>query len=131
MKIWTQIGILSLAALMLMRTLVIPVLCLDYELRKDYIVKYLCINRDKPQLHCDGKCYLAKRIAAAQEQEQRQAERDFFQKLLEVVACDKTTTQFCFDPTFSFIEVNHQFSYTDFFGEGIPQRIFHPPLFLS
>lgn len=116
---------------MLMRTLVIPVLCLDYELRKDYIVKYLCINRDKPQLHCDGKCYLAKRIAAAQEQEQRQAERDFFQKLFEVVAYDKTTTPFCFDPTFAFIEVTHQYSYTEFFGEGISRRIFHPPLFLS
>ena len=59
-----------------MRTLVIPVLCLDYEMRKEYIAKYHCVNKNKPQLHCNGKCYLAKRIAAAQEQEQRQAERD-------------------------------------------------------
>lgn len=33
-----------------------------YNLNKDYIARVLCENRDKPQLHCDGKCYLARRL---------------------------------------------------------------------
>jgi hypothetical protein len=28
-----------------------------------YIATTLCENRSKPQLHCDGKCYLAKKLA--------------------------------------------------------------------
>lgn len=28
-----------------------------------YIAATLCENKDKPQLHCDGKCYLKKKIA--------------------------------------------------------------------
>ncbi|MFN8355197.1 MAG: hypothetical protein U0Y10_12155 [Spirosomataceae bacterium] len=128
MKISTQIGLLALAGLMLLRSLVIPVLYMDYQLRKDYIAKYLCVNRDKPQLHCDGKCYLAKRIAAAQEQEQRQAERDFFQKLIEVVSCDSPLVSFRFEPTVAFLKPVLRFYYTDFMPEGSSSAIFHPPL---
>lgn len=32
------------------------------------IAETLCINRDKPELHCDGKCYLKKKIAASTQQ---------------------------------------------------------------
>ncbi len=32
------------------------------------IAATLCINRDKPELHCDGKCYLKKKIAASTQQ---------------------------------------------------------------
>ena len=28
-----------------------------------YIATFLCENRDKPETHCDGKCYLKKKIA--------------------------------------------------------------------
>ncbi len=30
----------------------------EYSLLRDYIVKNLCINRDKPESTCDGKCFL-------------------------------------------------------------------------
>jgi hypothetical protein len=38
-----------------------------YQLNKEYIARVLCENRDKPDLHCDGKCYLAKRLKAQQD----------------------------------------------------------------
>lgn len=28
-----------------------------------------CVNKKRPQLHCDGKCYLSKKIQAAEEQQ--------------------------------------------------------------
>ncbi len=34
-----------------------------YIINYDYIVTNLCENRDKPQLQCDGKCYLTKMFA--------------------------------------------------------------------
>lgn len=40
---------------------------MDYNVRKDYIASVLCVNRDKPILKCDGKCYLAKKLKAERE----------------------------------------------------------------
>lgn len=32
----------------------------DYAINKDFIATVLCINKDKPEMHCDGKCHLTK-----------------------------------------------------------------------
>lgn len=34
-----------------------------YQLNIDYIIETYCINKDKPQLQCNGKCHLAKQLA--------------------------------------------------------------------
>ncbi|MAW96897.1 MULTISPECIES: hypothetical protein [unclassified Leeuwenhoekiella] len=44
--------------------LVRPVLpVLDYALNYDYIVEELCVNRDRPELECNGRCYLMQALA--------------------------------------------------------------------
>ncbi|MEQ3656569.1 MAG: hypothetical protein ABNH00_11950 [Dokdonia sp.] len=35
----------------------------DYVANYDYIIKVLCENKDKPELKCNGKCYLSKQLA--------------------------------------------------------------------
>jgi len=35
----------------------------EYIVNYDYIVTNLCENKNRPQLQCDGKCYLAKMFA--------------------------------------------------------------------
>ncbi len=35
----------------------------DYVVNYDYIVNVLCVNKDKPQMHCNGKCHLTKELA--------------------------------------------------------------------
>jgi len=40
---------------------VLPVF--DYVINQDYIAEYLCINKDKPEMHCNGKCYLMEMLA--------------------------------------------------------------------
>lgn len=35
----------------------------EYAMNYDYIAKVLCINKEKPKMHCNGKCYLAKMVA--------------------------------------------------------------------
>ncbi|GAB5565008.1 MAG: hypothetical protein Wins2KO_20710 [Winogradskyella sp.] len=35
---------------------------LYYQLNIDYIVDTYCVNKDKPQLQCNGKCHLAKQL---------------------------------------------------------------------
>jgi hypothetical protein len=36
---------------------------IEYTVNKDYIIKNLCINRDKPKSCCEGKCHLNKELA--------------------------------------------------------------------
>ena len=33
-----------------------------YEVNRDFIAANWCVNRDKPMLHCDGKCILAQKL---------------------------------------------------------------------
>lgn len=47
-----------------------------YQLNKEYITRVLCENKDRPDLHCDGKCYLARRLRAQQDRQDKEtAER--------------------------------------------------------
>lgn len=41
----------------------------DYFINIGYIVKNLCENKEKPKLHCNGRCYLAKQLKEQQKQE--------------------------------------------------------------
>ncbi|MFD1143721.1 hypothetical protein ACFQ4C_21510 [Larkinella insperata] len=43
-----------------------------FQINKQYIARVLCENRDRPELHCDGQCYLARRLKAQQEKEDQQ-----------------------------------------------------------
>ncbi|MDJ1480775.1 hypothetical protein QNI16_09805 [Cytophagaceae bacterium YF14B1] len=56
---------------------------LSFKVNQDYIARVLCINKAKPQLNCNGKCYLAKKLKQAAEQEQKQV----LLKTLELNLC--------------------------------------------
>ena len=50
--------------------LVKPVLpVLEYVVNYEYVSKVLCINKDKPKMHCNGKCHLMKELAKASDAE--------------------------------------------------------------
>lgn len=56
-----------------------------FELNRDYIAAHLCVNRDKPWLHCNGKCYFMRKIKQEQEKEKsqdRQSQKNLFQDAL-------------------------------------------------
>lgn len=57
--------ILFVALLMLVKPLW-PVA--EYVMNYNYIANVLCENKARPQLHCDGKCYLAKQLAKEMDQ---------------------------------------------------------------
>jgi len=116
---------------MLVKVWVIPLLYLDFEIRRDYIVANLCENRNRPMLNCNGKCYLAKRLAEAKKQEEKQAESDYLTKLFSsatdlsaLYRADINKSEYVlrtlepvkFDYNTAFRSFNHI------------QDIFHPPL---
>jgi hypothetical protein len=42
-----------------------------YQLNKDYIAEVLCINRKKPELQCNGKCFLKQKIEQTSQEEEK------------------------------------------------------------
>ncbi len=51
-------------------SLMMPLIHIDFKLRKDYIYKVLCINRDKPITVCGGQCYLNEQFKKAAEHQE-------------------------------------------------------------
>jgi hypothetical protein len=43
-----------------------------FKLNRDYIARVLCENRARPQMHCNGKCYLAKKLKQQQEKQDKE-----------------------------------------------------------
>ena len=55
-----------------------------FELNRNYIATHLCENKNKPWLHCNGKCYFMKKIKQAEEKEksdERQSQKNLFQEV--------------------------------------------------
>ncbi len=99
-----QIGALIMAIVLTIRMLAIPLLYVDYQLRKDYIVNNLCENRLRPQMHCDGKCYLAKKIAATEHRDVTEKGIAFARLLFELPYYEAIQAKIHFD----FIPELHQ-----------------------
>ena len=51
---------------MLLQTLGQEVLVVDYQLNKARITEQFCVNKARPQLHCNGKCHLASQLRKAE-----------------------------------------------------------------
>jgi hypothetical protein len=105
--------------------LIYPVVYLDFSLRRDYIAKVLCINRQKPMTVCGGQCYLADQLKKVREQQENEEERMisntqfvFFYQPLEVL-------------TFASFEDAEDDSKSELTDDRTPVRfvaaIFHPP----
>ena|SRR5688572_32043654 len=43
----------------------------EYQVNKNYIATVLCINKNKPELHCEGKCHLSKELSKAGQSENK------------------------------------------------------------
>lgn len=120
---------LVLLLLIIVKAGIMPMICLDYELRRDYIVKNICVNRNKPQMHCDGKCYLAKKLAESQKQEEKAAESGYLASLIYLVMQPEAVS-LSFDAPLHVDGREHvSFEYhSPFLPSEVATRVFRPPL---
>lgn len=68
-----------------------------FEMNENYIVSTLCVNRDKPAMHCNGKCYLMRKLKQAEQKEksrERDDQRTIFQQAMR-------TEKLSFSPCFT------------------------------
>jgi hypothetical protein len=80
LRSFTTIFLLGIILLQTFDPLVIQV---SYWVNKTYISTTLCENRDKPMLHCNGKCFLARQLKEQAKKEQRapDAKKEQFEAL--------------------------------------------------
>ncbi|MCX6214360.1 hypothetical protein [Spirosoma sp.] len=97
-----------------------------YNVNKAYIARVLCENRDKPQLHCDGQCYLAKQLKAQQDRQDKETtERVNNTPVIQLFCQDNLL--FNFDRYYPLLvsvafSAYHSSAYT-----APVQKLFHPP----
>lgn len=60
-----------LILLVLLQTFSREVLVVDFTLNRATITARFCVNKARPQLHCDGKCYFAKQLKQQAERENK------------------------------------------------------------
>lgn len=116
------VSILLLFALMLQCCSELGVLA-GYEIHKNYIARVLCVNRDKPAMHCDGKCYLKKKLQ--QDQQRKSSENGTTGNRIDVILfCSDgqlfLTPDLCTVP-FVYSWINSQPYCSPYFS------FFHPP----
>ncbi len=107
---------------------VLPVL--DYIVNYDYIASELCENKAKPELHCNGKCHLAKELAKAAEAEKPVSEKKSGHMEMEVLFFE-TLPQFAFSQKICVNAFAAMPEYCNSYSHLDASPIFHPPAFIS
>jgi len=98
---------------------------LDYYANRDFIKRVLCINTDKPELHCDGKCYLMTRLKAEEAKKQSEAPMPLRDKQHDIQLFHPSVFQY---PAFFFSAESLQvFAYQGNHCSGFLPDILHPP----
>ncbi|WP_285008245.1 hypothetical protein [Pedobacter faecalis] len=98
-------------------------ICLGFSMSQKYIARELCVNKDRPQLHCEGKCYLMKKLKQAEEKEQKQERQSQKTQLVQDAVI---VTQLNFKQ-YSLAELDAHVPPSMGMPSSIKNSIFHPP----
>ena len=107
---------------------VLPVL--EYIVNYDYIVKELCVNKAKPEMHCNGKCHLMQELAKAAEQQKQDSNRKSLQHDAEILFYE-AFSDFCFSQPVIIPAVENETVYNNLYSHSNTVSFFHPPIFIS
>jgi len=118
--------LVAIIALMgiLLQTFSQVVIVAEYYANKDYIAKNLCENRDKPMMHCDGKCCLKKKLA---KEAKDQAPSSRNQKEEHAVNLFCSNIKIDWRPTIQIVTPNTYLSYNELGTASFHHSVFHPP----
>lgn len=101
---------------------------MEYAVNYDYISTTLCVNKSKPELHCNGKCYVSKELAKTNDSDSSPLNKtkNSGQKVLDIctlpeIAVVQKAEKF-FSSDFSFL---YETAYSFLFLK----HIFKPPVF--
>ncbi|MEZ4809574.1 MAG: hypothetical protein R2819_04375 [Allomuricauda sp.] len=84
-----------------------------YSLDREGFIERLCENKDKPQLKCNGKCMLAKMLAAQTDDEKMPMPMIGWEQLLVFLVEPPTFTPLCAnEKTQAYFHYTNHYSYS-------------------
>ena len=93
-----------------------------YALDMDSFVEKLCENKDKPEMQCNGKCYLTKMTANTSNKDSNKVPEIKWEQLV-YCSVEVSTSE----PSVKHKTNAHQFWYASLHSDTISSSIFHPP----
>ncbi len=99
----------------------------DYAVNYDYISKKLCENKQKPQLLCNGKCYLKKELGKVSENQAKNNSQISISGFTDTFIINESFVFFSIIKSFSEKE-NSIFDFDFSYRFNLFANIFHPPL---
>ncbi len=100
----------------------------EYAVNYEYISQVLCINKNNPDLHCNGKCYVSKEIAKTHDTDPSPVNKtkNSGQKLLDVYVLPDNTEIQVTEKSFL---ADFKFTYKTDYSFLFLKNIFRPPVF--
>lgn len=117
---------ISLVLLILLQSFSKVWIIISFRINQEYIAKVLCVNRNKPEVLCSGKCILTKQLKA----DEGQTGKSLPQKSKE-----QQETTYCFEvlqwlldkPEKSAAVQKHPTFYQHPHASAFAMSVFHPP----
>lgn len=117
-RILSILLILSFVSLNLSKVIIL----VNYQLNKKEITQKYCVNKDKPWMHCCGKCHLKKELA---KNDAQQKGPDFSNARYDIILYNGSDVFHFPIPLVS--SVNMAYIYNDIRPSGVLSAVFHPP----
>ncbi|WP_243389315.1 hypothetical protein [Avrilella dinanensis] len=106
-----------------------PILPLvEYVVFYDYIKNELCVNKDKPELKCNGKCHLMKEMAKASDNPESGQDKKHFSVETNIIFLDEAK-EICIEHIFvSGLQPKINSAYNNLYLYTETISVFHPPV---
>lgn len=104
----------------------------DYIINYEYITTKLCENIAKPEMHCDGKCYLKKELAKASSDEKPISNQKSTTSKQEIeILFFQLAHTFCFQNIGATLNNKIMDRYQNLYFHYNIHTFFHPPTLLN
>ena len=103
---------------------------MEYFINYDYIASELCENKEKPELHCNGKCHLMKELAKASEDEKPVSDKKAAHHEYEVLFYYQPV-DFALSDTTALPQKAVNTVYSNLYTHINTVAVFHPPTIIS
>lgn len=106
-----------------------PILCswtvVDFAMNRDYISAYLCENQNRPELECQGKCFLMTKLKNQMNDSQEHKAKQLTQmSKIELMNVHEATTFGFFNTDFVKLKTPESSAVI----AGYLASVFHPPI---
>ena len=99
---------------------------IDYAINYTKITTELCENKEKPELLCNGFCYLKSEVNKT---EKNRSQNNFIKNTVKVLEAIVPQRQFISPKNYLVVQTNSIFDlYQDITSTQETQQVFHPPI---